>query len=244
MKTSRYQKRSYRCRVDAAGLARMQIVCGQTDLDILTDRPAGRSGLREKIAAARRDIQRYIERDERFLTSLSPIPVEPGAPAIVRKMAAAARAADVGPMAAVAGALAQAVGRELARAGCREVIVENGGDIFLAARRPLTVGIYAGRKKLLGTLKLVVRAAQMPQAICTSSGTVGHSLNFGCADAAVIIAADAALADAVATATANRVRHKADLEKAIAFARSIKGVRGCLIILKNSLAAWGAVELA
>ena len=83
----------------------------------------------------------------------------------------------------------------------------------------------------------------MPLGLCTSSGTIGHSLSFGLADAVVILSKSAILADAAATAVGNRVKDKKDLEKAAAFAGSIKGVLGGVIIIKNTLISWGEVEL-
>ncbi|MCA1989441.1 MAG: hypothetical protein LDL07_09915, partial [Desulfarculus sp.] len=83
----------------------------------------------------------------------------------------------------------------------------------------------------------------MPLAVCTSSGTVGHSLSLGRADAATILAKDAALADAAATALGNRVRTAADLATALDWAQGVPGVLGALVIKGSQLAAWGEVEL-
>lgn len=72
------------------------------------------------------------EKDPDFKLTLSPHPVLPGAPVIAEAMAASANLAGVGPMAAVAGAFAEFVGRDLMKV-CAEVIVENGGDIAASA---------------------------------------------------------------------------------------------------------------
>jgi hypothetical protein len=145
-------------------------------------------------------------------------------------------------MATVAGAIAEYVGKDLVRQGAKTVIIENGGDIFLKSERPISVGLFAGKTKLLSQLKLKIKPQETPLGICASSGTIGHSLSFGNADCVAIIAKNALLSDAVATATANRVRDKKDLEKAIKFARSIKGVQAAVIIFKNNLASWGKIE--
>lgn len=218
------------------------ITVQETDLQILTDKPVDGAFLKAVITKYRQDIENYISRDSRFLTSLVPVAVELNLPLIVRKMAVAAVAADVGPMAAVAGAIAQSVGEVLLRRGFQDVIIENGGDIFLKTRRNCKVGIYSGKSRLLRGLSLKIKSSDTPLGLCASSGTIGHSLSFGCADSAVILAKNAILADAVATAACNRVKSKADLKTALDFTRSVRGVYGAVIILKNNLASWGKVE--
>lgn len=146
-------------------------------------------------------------------------------------------------MAAVAGAIGEFVGRELLRMS-PEVIVENGGDIFMRTRSPRKIGIYAGPSPLSQKLAIEVTPEMTPMGICTSSGTFGHSLSFGKCDAAVILAADAALSDAVATATANRVQTEDDLEAAAAFAARIRGVMGAVVIKGERMAVCGEVRLA
>jgi len=124
------------------------------------------------------------------------------------------------------------------------VIVENGGDIFLKITKVRKIGIYSGRLKLWRGLKLSIKPKDTPLGICTSSGTVGHSLSFGCADSVVILSRNVSLADAVATATCNRIKSKQDLEAALAFAKSIKGILGAAIIVKNNLISWGKIAFA
>jgi hypothetical protein len=244
MKTSKYQQRFYWHWVDNGRLFARRVTVEETDLLISTDKPVDRVYCATRVNLYRRIIRAYISRDGRFLTSLAPVPVERSASALIRDMAQAARKADVGPMAAVAGAIAQSLGKDLLRRGFRDVIVENGGDIFLKTREPVFVGVFAGKSKFSGRLRLRVDPAAMPCGICTSSATVGHSLSFGKADAVVISARSAALADAAATAVCNRVRTANGLCDAIRFARSIRGVTGALIILKNDLASWGNMVFA
>jgi len=215
----------------------------ETDVIIYSDKPVDRDYCIERLRLYRRQIKAYIGRDERFLTALKPISVEPTASPIVQDMAIAARNADVGPMAAVAGAIAQRLGSDLLSHGCSRVIVENGGDIFLKTSSPLTVGLFAGESVFSGRIRLRLEATHMPCGICTSSGTVGHSLSFGMADAAVIIATNAALADAVATATCNRILTADDCSGAIGFAKAICGVKGVLIAINNTIASWGDITL-
>jgi hypothetical protein len=242
MKTNKYQRRFYRDWVKAKDLYSARIVVKETDLQILTDKPLNSEFVKTKIQKYRGDIENYISKDRRFLTALKPIEVELKAPLIVKEMSRQTKKANVGPMAAVAGAIAEFLGRDLLRKGYKEVIIENGGDIFLKSHKPRTIGLYAGKLKLWNKLGLKIKPQDTPLGICTSSGTIGHSLSFGSAESVVILSRNASLADAVATACANRVKSKQDLQRGVDLAKSIKGISGAVIILKDSLISWGSLE--
>jgi hypothetical protein len=242
MKTDKYQRRFYRDWVNVKDLRLTHILEKETDLQVLTNKPLDKDFVLEKIRAYRWDIENYIDKDRRFLTALKPIAVQVNAPGIVKEMAKQAKKANVGPMASVAGAVAEFLGRDLLKRGYRDVIVENGGDIFLKTTKTRKIGIYAGKSKLWNKLKLKIKPKDTPIGICASSGTIGHSLSFGCADCVIILSKIASLADAVATATANRVNSKKDLSAALNFSRSIKGVCGVVIIFRNNLMSWGEIE--
>lgn len=243
MKTKKFEKRFYRDWVCSKRMFKQEIAVGETDLQVLSDRPLEKDFIVRRARFYRDQIQEYINyRDRRFLTALKPLAVELNAPAIVKEMAKQSKKANVGPMAAVAGAIARYLGKDLLRKGCKDVIIENGGDIFIKVSKPVKVGLYAGVSGLSGKLSLSIRPQDTPLGICASSGTVGHSLSFGRADSVIIIAKNCALADAAATATANRVNSKSDLHKAIGFARSIKGIKGIVAIIGNNLGGWGRVE--
>lgn len=244
MKTHRYQRRFYRDWVNAKDLHHTHIMARETDLQILTNKKLDRAFVEDKIRSLRWDIENYITRDSRFLSALKPIPVELTAPAIIQEMALQAKAADVGPMATVAGAIAQFLGKELLKKGYKDVIIENGGDIFIVTTKVRHIGIYAGRSKIWNKLKIKVSPKDSPLGVCTSSGTVGHSTSFGVADSAVIISKNCLLADAVATATANKVTSRKDMQAAIDFARKVKGITGAIVILKSNLLSWGSIKFA
>lgn len=239
----------------------MEVSVGESDLWIGFDPDAAGRAAEITDAAlgvlrtVRAEIEARCGADPAFLASLEPLPEDPGAPPVVGAMLRAARAAGVGPMAAVAGAVAEAVGRTLrARFGLREVVVENGGDLWLAVAEPLTVAVYAGLSSLSGAFGVVVHPELCPCGLATSSGTVGPSLSFGKADAALALASDAALADAWATALGNRVRSRTDAEGAVREALSpASGLGtepaadrplGVLVVVADVLAAAGAVRLA
>lgn len=189
----------------------------------------------------RRELESYIEGDPEFARTRDPYLVPEGAPEIALRMARAGNIAGVGPMAAVAGAMAETVGRCLLR-HWNEVIVENGGDIFWKGMEPLKVAILAGNSPLNKKIALLVEPAG-PCGLCTSSGTSGHAFSEGRADAAVILSPSAALSDAAATAVANRVRDPDDLERALSLARQIDGVTGAVIICGEQAALWGRLQL-
>jgi len=193
-----------------------------------------------RIIYYRTQLEDYLQIDPFFRLTLEPHLVRPDAPPVALMMARAANTAGVGPMSAVAGAFAELVGKDLLKL-VKQVIVENGGDIFLQMAKPVKVAVLAGNSPLRVALELPARAA--PYGVCTSSGTVGPSLSLGKADASVIISASAALADAAATAAGNRVQAIADLPAALAFARSIRGVEGVLLIKDDKMAAWGNIRL-
>ncbi|MDD4170514.1 MAG: UPF0280 family protein [Desulfotomaculaceae bacterium] len=241
-----YVERTYREDFRQEDLAYFQVVVRQTDLSIGIRRerltPELARWTEEMVRRQRALLESYIEADPDFLHALAPHQVKPGAPDIAVVMAGAARVAGVGPMAAVAGVFAEFTGRALARRS-KDVIVENGGDIFLRSTTQRRIGIFAGRSALSNRIALEIRPEDTPLGICTSSGTVGHSTSYGKADAAVILAPSAALADAVATAAGNLVQDEDDIQAAVEFAAGIDGVTGALIIKGDRLAAWGKLKL-
>lgn len=225
---------------EAPDLVAFRVVHAESDLQVLALHDLSEQ-VAELVADVRVELETYLSRHPHFGESFSPVPVEPSAPAIVRSMADASRAAGVGPMAAVAGAIAEHVAEGLT-AFSSEVIVENGGDVYLCGTRDRSVGLWAGEGGVKG-VGLHISAHQLPLAIATSSGMFGHSLSFGRADAVTIVSASGALADAVATSAGNVIHDAADAEKAIELAKNISGVLGVVVSVSGSLAVWGDVRL-
>jgi len=213
----------------------------QTDLHIGASRILKKEST-EKIRFYRSQIEGYIKKDPQFLVSLEPIMCKADAPDIVRWMCEAASKAGVGPMAAVAGAISQKDGEALLPLS-PEVIVENGGDIFIKSNEERVIAIYAGASPLSQRLGIRIFPQDTPCGICTSAGKIGHSLSLGKADAAVVVSRDTALADAVATALGNRVKTPADIEGALQFVQGIDGIVGALVIIDDRMGAWGRLRL-
>jgi len=236
------QLRTYHNWVKDSDLVSFRAVVKESDLQISAIGDFRVEALAE-IKRCRADLEAYIDQHLDFLVALDPIDASGDAPSIVTKMARAAKKASVGPMAAVAGAIAEDVGHALLKRSA-EVIVENGGDIFISTKKPRRVGIFAGDSPLSGKLAIEVAPEDSPLGVCTSSGTVGHSLNFGLADAVVVLSSSTALADAAATAVSNIVLKADDIPAAIKLAQSIDGVSGVVIIIGDKLGVWGKVKLA
>jgi ApbE superfamily uncharacterized protein (UPF0280 family) len=242
VKTPDYQPRYYRDWSKDRDLVSFNVVVKETDLYIRA-RKNYKDKAFEIVQRQRAALENYIARHPGFLTALVPFPVSADAPAIARSMEEAAEKVNVGPMAAVAGAFAEFVGKDLLKFSS-EIIVENGGDIFLKTAKSRLVGVYAGENSpLTGKIALKIEPADTPLGICTSSGTVGHSLSFGKSDAVVVLAPSAALADAAATAIGNIVKVETDVEIALEFARAVSGLVGVAVIINDKMGVWGKVNL-
>lgn len=241
-----YVNRDYRSLHGASNLRYFNVTIKETDLAIGVDKESYTDSLlsvcRKEIIRLRGDLESYIDLHPEFRTTFFPIDLLPGAPKIACLMAEAALKAGVGPMAAVAGTIAQAVGERLEES-VNEVIVENGGDIYIKTKQERVAAVFAGESKFSHRIGIKINAGESPLGICTSSATVGPSISLGTADAMVIKAANAALADAVASGAGNRVQTGEDLVKAIKFAQNISGITGVLAIKGDKMAAWGSIEI-
>jgi ApbE superfamily uncharacterized protein (UPF0280 family) len=236
-----YEERTYRGKVRAGDLVPFTVVVKETDLLVLADRDLS-ALVKDEVVTHRHQLEGYISRYPVFFKSLRPVAVGRAAPEVVRRMAAAAEAAGVGPMAAVAGAFAELVGEAVLRESA-QAIVENGGDIFIKTGFERVVSVYAGGSPLSGKVGLRIKPADTPLGVCTSSGRVGPSLSLGRAHAACLIARSAALADAAATAVGNVVRVPGDIGKGLEVAQKIDGILGAVVVIEDTLGAWGRVEL-
>lgn len=236
-----YQKRMYRTKIGSADLVGFEVVVKETDLFILAEKDLKPEAI-TAVLKYRYQLEEYIAKDPEFQTTLAPYPVSDFAPTIVREMATAAQRAKVGPMAAVAGAIADFVAKELL-SKTNELIIENGGDIFIQTQKLRRILVYAGSSPFSEKLAIEISPEQTPCGICTSSGTVGHSLSFGKADAVTILASTATIADAVATAVGNIIKEPKDINTGIEYAQNIDAVRGILIIIQDKLGIWGKLKL-
>ncbi|MFO7987704.1 MAG: UPF0280 family protein [Desulfatiglandaceae bacterium] len=236
-----YQERTYRNRVNAPGLTCFRVVVKETDLWVCAEQDLGVE-TRDLVYDARHQLEHYIQSHPGFSSALSPLREDPFAPPLVKEMIRVSAQANVGPMASVAGVIAQYVGEGLL-AVSDQIIVENGGDVFLKAHRPLTVSAFAGTSALSERLGIRIPLRQMPGSVCASSGTVGHSLSRGITDVVCVLSPSAGLADACATALGNRIRKPGDIEEAGRWAQGIQGIWGGMAVAGDHMAGWGDIEL-
>ena len=195
----------------------------------------------DEIIRQRTILEEYIVRQPEFKTSLVPLRPLQDAPEIAMRMCRAAMDVGVGPMAAVAGAIAQSAAEAAVHESDEDVIVENGGDIFMVVSNPLSIGIHAGPKSLFNDLAFRVEPDDTPLAICSSSSMMGHSMSMGACDLATVVAKDAALADAAATLAANLVATPEDLEPTAARILAVPGVLGVLLVKSDKMAIQGTL---
>jgi len=236
-----YEERTYRNLVKTDDLVKFEVIVKETDLLVRAKRDLS-GETRESVLKYRHQLETYITMVPEFRTSLVPLTAAPYAPKIVQDMIRASQLAHVGPMAAVAGAMAEFVSKDLLSLS-EEVIVENGGDIYLVTAKERTIGIYAGDSPLSLKVGILVQPEDSPLGICTSSGVVGPSLSFGKAEAVCILSRSATLADAAATAVGNVVKKKKDVDAGLEQGKGIEGVLGVVMILGDRMGAWGKVRL-
>jgi ApbE superfamily uncharacterized protein (UPF0280 family) len=183
-------------------------------------------------------LEDYIISDPFFQVTLEPYEVPDSAPEIVRRMAGAGKEVGIGPMGAVAGTIAWMAVEAMVDAGATYAFVDNGGDVALFTDRTLMIGVYAGESSIK-YLALEVQPTDEIMGICTSSGTVGPSISFGSADAALVVSANVSLADAAATALGNAVVDERDLKEAFDVVKDKDGIQGALVVKGDRFAVWG-----
>jgi uncharacterized protein len=197
-----------------------------------------------RIKIFRTELENYLAIDPEFGFSLKPHQTNHFAPDLANKMAAAARKANVGPMAAVAGAVAQQLGIDLMdNFNIREIVIENGGDIFLHLIDPIIMSIFAGNSPLSEKIGIEIPGETGSIGVCTSAATVGPSLSFGKADAVMVACKDAALADAWATSLGNRVQTAEDIDVVLKFTEQIKEILSIVIICDGKVGIRGIFDL-
>jgi ApbE superfamily uncharacterized protein (UPF0280 family) len=241
--------RAYRTGVAArTGETAFQAVVEQSDLWIVAglsghSREELRDAALEELHAVRGQLKAYLALHPEFGAALTPLALLPAAPPLVRAMAEAGQACGVGPMAAVAGSVAQSVATAL-RERVADVLVENGGDLYMYSTRERRVALLADPASG-ARLGLRLESKMFPLSVCSSSSTIGHSLSLGRGELVTVLADGGALADAAATALCNMLNSERDLDRVLETAQvwAEHGVRGVFAQAGGKIAAWGAVEL-
>lgn len=243
-----YEPRIYRQQFNSKRFHFFQVFFRETDLWIGVDQGSYNPDMKniafKKVVSLRNILDEYIRTNPDFRTSL--LPLKPGndAPPETKEMALLASLAGVGPMAAVAGFFSQEVASEIIKKfNPKELVIENGGDIFLLLSEDLTMSVYAGSSPLSEKVGVVIPATASPLGVCTSAGTVGPSLSFGKADAVMVACKSTALADAWATALGNRVKLAFDIEPTLAYAEKFSEILSLVIICEGKVGIRGSFEV-
>jgi len=243
-----YEKRTYRTQFNASRFQAFEVKHLETDLWIGVNPSSFKEEMKEsalsKIKELRLKLDEYISIEPLFKKSLKPFLLNENAPNEALEMAAAAEKAEIGPMSTVAGLFAREVGEMLLQNfSVDEMVIENGGDIYVLIKNELVLSVFAGESALSERIALVIPANKSKLGICTSAGTVGPSLSFGKADAVVVICEDVLLADAYATAFGNKVKSAKDVEKVITQSEKYPEILSLLIICEDKIGVRGEFEM-
>ena len=235
-----YKERKYRNLIEGKDLVSFQVKEAESDLYIRANQKLS-FYTRQMLSNFREQIESYVDSHPLFKSTLLPYSQDKKAPEIIKSMIHTTALCGVGPMAAVAGAIAEFVGKELLNYSS-EVIVENGGDIFIKSNKVRKVSVFAGSSPFSQRIILKIEAKKNYVGVCTSSGTVGPSLSFGKADAVTVISDSVLLADAAATTVGNIIKTRKTIEQGLIYAQKIKGVKGVVIIKDDKMGLWGDIN--
>jgi uncharacterized protein len=239
-----YEHRFYRNKFNTNRFNGFQVKYLETDLWIGADPDSFLCEMQEvafaRIKELRKKLDDYIKTVPKFAKTLKPFQLNETAPDEAKEMALATGKAGIGPMASVAGLFAREAGNAISQNfSVKELVIENGGDIFVLLKTELVLSVFAGDSPLSEKIGLKITPDVSPLGICTSAGTVGPSLSFGKADAVVVTAEDVLVADAFATAFGNEVKSPADVEKVIDEAKNHPEILSLLIICEDKVGVWG-----
>ncbi len=235
-----YEQRFYREPVTSK--FRLELSYKESDLLISSDKEINKDFAEEILIKYYLQIENHIKNNPSFLKSLSPLGRDPEAPAIIKEMIQASHLTGIGPFSSVAGAISLYLGKELLDLA-DEVIVENGGDIFLNLAQDKVLGVYSGQNYVPQILKLKIKKRNHSFGIASSSATIGYSLNFGAADLVTVMAKDALVADSFATSLSNRIKKEIDIHQTIEFAKGNDLIDAVVIAFSGKIFLWGDLEL-
>lgn len=243
-----YRERSYRSRFSNDERRWFCVKFLESDLWIGVDNGSYSASMEADTYAMlvdlRRSMDAYLLMDPDYKSALTPYDAGIEAPSILKDMSKVSHKTGIGPMSAVAGAVALKVAGFLkSRYDVNKVIVENGGDIYAQASTDMDISVFAGQSPLSEKIGLHIPAGSFPLGICTSSGTVGPSLSLGRADAVMIVCKDVMLADSYATAMANRIQSVNDLQPVIDRISNTPDILGAIAVKDDRMAICGQFEL-
>jgi uncharacterized protein len=233
-----FEIKYYRENLSSPDLIGFEVRIKQTDLWVLADKDYTEE-IKKSLDIYRLELEKYIFDYPWFEKSFNPVKVNDDGYPLIKLMSECSFIANVGPMASVAGAIAEFIGLDFVKKYNKDIIIENGGDIFLYTTKPRKIQIHTKNKWFKDKLSIKITDLNTPLGICTSSGKFGHSISLGKSDTVTILAKSAALADAAATAIGNIVKDPSDINKALDLAKNIKGVDGAVIICDDKIGIIG-----
>ena len=242
-----YQERTYRNSMGSNRFSTLSLAIAESDVWIGYQGDVDAVALRKEATSCIRHLRLQIlgYEDPAFLSSLVPLAPKGKVPGFLKQMFEATEKANVGPMASVAGAVAQALGSHLKnKFSLSEIVIENGGDLYIDVLKPIFVKLFAPTSRFSGKISMIVVPQYCPLGICTSSATLGHSMSFGKADAVMVACSDAALSDAYATAYCNKVQKKEDVKSVCEALNANADVISALVVLDDMLAVGGRLEVS
>jgi len=232
-------ERFYRNLIKVENLKKFVVKVKETDILVFAEKNLKKE-IEEEIKKQREILERYIKIHPEFYFSFSPVEVESNEE-IIKLMSLSSKLTKTGPMASVAGAIAEIIGRKFLPLS-EEIFIENGGDIFMNLKNEVKIGIYAGKSPFSMKIGIKIKR-ENPAGIATSSGTVGHSFSYGDADAVTIISNSSAFSDGAATYFGNLIKGKIDKELIEKEINDFPFIEGMLIIRGKELFVWGKIEL-
>lgn len=212
----------------------------ETIVTIISEKKSYFETAKKEIQKRRNEIEEFIRKDEFFKVTLKPYKCSDNSPEIIQKMCKSSKKLNVGPMATVAGIIAEYAVKAMILKGAKHAIVDNGGDIAIFSKKPINIGIYT-RDFCTDNLAFKVPTNVKILGICTSSGKIGHSLSFGNTDAVTVFSHDLSVADAAATALGNLVYKGEDIEKLFKIFKRVKEIIGSVVIIDRRIGLWGYV---
>ena len=234
------REKFYRKLIEEKGLVKFEVKVEETDMLILAEKNLKKE-IEEEVKYQRNILKSYIKSHPEFLHSFSPVEVE-SEEKIIKLMSESSKLTSTGPMASVAGAMAEIVGKKFLKYS-RSIFIENGGDIFAKFDKDFTIGIYAGKSPFSMKIGIKMKKSEFPYGIGTSSGKIGHSFSYGDADAVSVISKSSAFSDGAATYFGNIVKGKIDEKKIEEELKKFPFIEGILIIREEKLFIWGNIEL-
>ncbi|RLI51526.1 MAG: UPF0280 family protein [Candidatus Thorarchaeota archaeon] len=232
-------ERFYRNLIKVENLKKFVVKVKETDILVFAEKNLKKE-IEEEVKKQREILERYIKIHPEFYFSFSPVEVESNEE-IIKLMSLSSKLTKTGPMASVAGAIAEIIGRKFLPLS-EEIFIENGGDIFLNLKNEVKIGIYAGKSPFSMKIGIKIKK-ENPVGIATSSGTVGHSFSYGDADAVTVISNSSAFSDGAATYFGNLIKGKIDKELIEREINDFPFIEGILIIRGKELFVWGKIEL-